>query len=175
MGKITAWLRDHIVLGGALTFFAFGIILCVAPTHELIEYLRIMQASVAVAVVIAYAPSAFDAVRKKRPNMADQVSMGISLGFLSLMGSGLWFLLWRLSGKPDWMLDSWLAALLIFASIIAGVLHLSAPGAINGVIPKRNFVWLGAAVGLGSLLFLTVMVFEPDLRPLVERLEDWLH
>lgn len=167
-------LRNRVLLTALALFGAYWIAARFVHVHYLIEALRILQVSVAVAVVISYMGPALDAVRSERVNLVQQLSLGISLGFLSLALTGGWFTLWRLAGQPQWMPNSDINGFFIWLSILAGALHLTAPGAIDGRIPPRNWVWLGAAVGGAVLLFLIFLAQQPDLAWFAKALEPWL-
>lgn len=163
----SAWAAT-ILLGG------FWVVTAFTPRMETIEFLRIVQISVGVVVVVSYAAHALRALLEPYPTRVQQLSMGIDIGFLSLVLGGIWFLLWRMADQPYWMPNSRLAAFFIWLSILAGVLHVTAPGAVNGQVPTRAKVLLGLAVGSGALVFLTLLWHEPDLRPWINALEPWV-
>jgi hypothetical protein len=153
---------------------AFWVVLLIAPRNETIELLRITQASMAAAVAVAFSSLATYALLKIYPDRVEQMSMGVALGFFSSFGFGFWALLWRLAGKPDWMLESSVQAFWIYLSILAGALHITAPGAVDGRIPRPNKIALGTAVGAGVLVFLLLLWTVPDLSQPMEAIRPYI-
>jgi hypothetical protein len=168
-------IANPIILMASILFALYLVLASFIPPSPLLEHIRLLQMSTAIAVVIAYSPFAFSALREsRRPDRVQQLSMGILLGFLSIMLGGLWSYVWRTSGKPAWMYDSDVQGFIIWISILAAALHITAPGAIDGQIPKRNFIMLGCAVGIGVFLAGLTVSFNPDLRDIAAVIEPWL-
>ena len=173
-GPVIRFLRSNVIFGAILLLGGYWPVAFLAPNHYTIELLRIAQAAIGVTVVTAYMPMALRALLSKNPDRVGQLSMGITLGFSSLVFSGLWFLLWRMGGQPAWMLSSEFAGFVIWMSILAGVLHVTAPGAINGMVPRRNLIILGLTMGAAVAIFLLVEWVDPDVGVIVRLVPNFM-
>jgi hypothetical protein len=149
----------------------FWIVAWFLPNNTLMETLRLVQISVGLAVVTSYAPIALGAIWSKyKPDRLQQLGMGIALGFLALVLQGAWTLLWRLSSQPYWMANADIVGFFAWMSILAGTLHITAPGAIDGTVPKRNWILLGISIGVGFLSTGLIIFYSPDFHLVA----DWL-
>lgn len=139
---------------------AFCVYLLVAlfvPYKALIQFLNMCTLSVAVAIVITYAPAWLTTLRKARMDGPDALSLGIGCTWLAEIGQRLWSIAWRGLDQPEWMTTSYVLPLLLTLNFLGGVQHITAPGAVAGVIPQRNWIWLGASLGFATFGFLAVM------------------
>lgn len=165
---IRVWGVACLCLGGFIWMAA------IIPNGVLTEFLRVAQIAVAVAVLVAYARDGWAALQKHRPDNTEQLVLGICTGFVAVLGAGIWSLLWRLAGQPAWMYNSDTNAFLVFLVVLAGVLHVTAPGAIADSIPPRRWVFWGILTGLTVLVCGIILLIHPDTKPIVDWLEPWL-
>jgi uncharacterized membrane protein len=103
-------------------------------------------------VTIAYGASVWEFRKEQLSTSKHMLVIGIFLAFgADFIGSVL-SVVWRYYGKPeDWINYSfWL--LPSFMTSIAAMHHIAAPGAINGQIPKRNFMYLSIGFGISGLV-----------------------
>lgn len=148
----------------------------ILPNRILIETLRAMLLSISIAVVIAYAAPAVSAMLdKRRPDLVAQLTLGIALGWAATAFQSTWSLIYRLAGQPLWMQNNDLNALIIWSLCLAAALHITAPGAIDGRIPRRNMVSLGLAIGAGVLIVSIIMIWNPNVDGLVDAIKPWLY
>lgn len=143
-------------------------------TRPLTEALQAVRIAIGVAVAVAYGTACLDALLGPRLDRVHQLALGIALAWTAAVLAGSWSLLWRLAGEPAWMLGSALEGFLVWLQILGGSLHLTAPGAIDGRVPKRNWIMLGLAAGGGAGLGALLVATRPDLRALVDALEPYL-
>ena len=167
-------LRPPVWLVGLALIAMFVITAIAVPNRPLTEALRIMQISVGSVVLFAYGVDAWAAARKRYLDHGEQLTLGICVGFAAVVFGGIWALLWRLAGQPAWMYNSDFNAFMAFLVIIAGTLHITAPGAINGIVPRRNWIWWGCAVGLAVLVSTMILSLQPDVRWIVDGIEPFM-
>lgn len=127
------------------------------PHRVLMQILNIGTLSIAVAIVITYAPAWAATLRKERMDGADALSLGIGCTWLAEIGQRLWSIIWRGLDQPGWMTESYVLPLLLTLNFLGGVQHITAPGAVDGIIPRRNWIVLGSAVGAATFVFLALM------------------
>jgi hypothetical protein len=170
---INALLRSPVVWTATALFAVFLAAAKVFPYESFLETLRVLQMTVWTVVGVAYCAEGFWAVLHGRPNNREQLILGICVGAAAYVMLGAWSLLWRLSGQPAWMFNSDINAAIITASILAGVLHVTAPGAIDGTVPKRNWIYLGVAIGGAVLISGITLSLQPSLAWIVHAIEPY--
>lgn len=144
----------------AALFAAYFAVAAFVPFKPLIEILNWGLIGVAGAVTIAYAPVAWRALAAERIDQVQQLTLGICLTWIAAIMMRLWAVAWRATGSPDWMLNSKVVGFFVYAAILGGVLHLTAPGAVDGRVPRRNWVTLGVAIGAALTVSGAVFVFS---------------
>ena len=82
---------------------------------------------------------------------SDGLVIGIFLAFAADLYGSVQGLAWRWGGRPDEWTNTgfWLFA--TFLTTIAAMHHIAVPKAINGKVPTRNIIWLGAAIAIAIL------------------------
>lgn len=122
------------------------------PAYILIQIMNYVVIAVAVAVIIAFMPSVMVALKRGYPiDRVAQLTIGITLAWTASTMIRMWSAGSRIL-ELEWMRNSPVVAFCLFLSACAGVLHLTAPGAIDGHIPSKNWVIVGIAVGCGCLI-----------------------
>lgn len=117
------------------------------------EVLRALCFALAVSVAASFSKPAWIALKAPwPPDHVGQLAMGIFTLWFSLAVQSFWYVLWRVSGQPLWMINNDLNTFTLYLFCIGAVLHVTAPGAISGVIPARNMVRIGAACGIAALV-----------------------
>lgn len=127
------------------------------PYKALIQFLNVCTLSVAVAIVITYAPAWVATLKKEHMDGPDALSLGIGCCWLAEIGLRFWSLLWHGLNQPEWMQTSYVLPLLLTLNFLGGVQHVTAPGAVAGVIPQRNWIVLGASLGFATFVFLIIL------------------
>jgi hypothetical protein len=105
-----------------------------------------------VAVAIVYAPGVAQIIRERASSMGDILNVGIFLSAISVSSTRGWAAFYRILGRPSWMFENPIFGGLIAIGIAAAILHLMAPGAINDRVPKRGWIRVGVAIGIGIAL-----------------------
>lgn len=160
-----------------IAYFALGFAL---PEQPFLELVRILQAVTAIVVVIAFSVDAWESLTSETTDRTDSIVIGIFLQHVSLFWIGFWLLLYRLSGRPEWMLNTlffgfwggWLSSL-------AALLHVWAPGVLRradseGEIPPSRLRAVSLAAALGVFGVLVVLATQPNARWLVESIRPWV-
>lgn len=166
-------LRGRLLIAGVVMSAIYWLGTLATPGTSNLEFEHIARTSVALAVVLAYASIFAAALLSTRPDRVEQLSSGIVLSWVSTVLVSLWALVYRLGGKPAWMLDSDFYGYLIHLQVLGGILHITAPGAVGGGIPRRNWISLGVACGVTLFIFLMIVGFQPDARAVVNFLEHY--
>ena len=138
--------RTAVVLVAAYWIAAFFV-----PAPLVIVGFSYILIAIAVAVTVAYLPSVVQALAEDRLDRVAQLTIGIVLSWMAIIMARGWGNAIRILDQ-DWMRNSPIVGFYLFISILAGVLHITAPGVINGKVPQRNWIILGCAIGAGSLV-----------------------
>ena len=137
------------------------------PNYTVIQVLRALQACVWLAVFIAFGGSALESFSRTYPTPVDYVAVGITLTSAGISLGGFWFLAWHLSGRPQWMVNSDPAAFILLLVIAGGCMCVTAPGAVDGAIPRKSWIRTGIAFGLGMFAGTLLAIYNPNLS-------DWI-
>lgn len=156
--SLARWVLFHPVRLAAVSLFllywAAAVFLPVSVVGELVNGVRF---SVATSVAIYYAPAAWVAVRKKDMGQTDQLVVGIFATWVATSAIAFWSTAGRLLDYETSVVDSPMTASLLFLVSYGGMLHLTAPGIIEGRIPLGNWRLVAIAVGIGCLLGITLI------------------
>lgn len=119
----------------------------------LIQITNYTVMAVAIAVIVSYIPNVIHALERGGPGIdrVGQLTIGIVLAWSASTVLRSWSAATRIFDL-EWMRDSPWIAFFLLNSTIAGILHLTAPGAIDGRIPGKNWVVVGAAIGIGVFI-----------------------
>lgn len=107
---------------------AFWLVAAFVPTVLLIDTLNGMFLGIAVAVILIYLPLVWHTIGSKTFDRAGQLSIGISLLWLSITMSRGWSAIYRYLGSPTYLLNSPIIAFFIFIACIGGGLFVTSPG-----------------------------------------------
>lgn len=170
-------IRGAIWLTVILLGFGYSVINAFVPNSDMNIAIGVLQASAATMVVYIYGKDAWQALRKKNPARTDFLIVGIVLAWLSTDGQAILAVLFRLSGMPSWFVNSELYAPIRLLSVVAAVLHVTAPGAVDGLVPRKNRIAMGLGLGGAVLVMLVLLWQRPDIGPIIERtrpyISDW--
>lgn len=164
----TPLIHSRVLQNAVILFAIFGVIAWIVPNKQLMELLHSVRSAIALAVVIAYTPICLEAVRVERLDRVHQLSLGIWLAWFATFCMGIWSLIWRLSGRPPAMSDSDINALFLTMSTLAATLHITAPGAIDGIVPRKNWIALGLAFACGMFFASLILVFNPSIAGVLD-------
>ena len=152
----------------------YAVINAFVPNSDMNIAIGVLQASAATMVVYIYGKDAWQALKKREPARTDFLIVGIVLAWLSTDGQAILAVLFRLAGMPSWFVNSELYAPIRLLSVVAAVLHVSAPGAVDGLVPRRNRLAMGLGLGGAVLIVLVLLWQRPDMGPLIERTRPYI-
>lgn len=158
---VVDYLKDNATIKWLfLPLTIFGAATLMFPAPFLIKWESFILAAIAFVVAITYLGSVIDGLRTQgRMPRYTHLALGIFLGWLSIVMNRTWVGVLRFYPLETWMRDSYFIAFYVYTTIMAGVFHLTAPGAIDGVVPKENWVKIGVTLTLGILLGIACAFF----------------
>lgn len=167
MDMLLGLLRNKVLWTATLISVAYWIIAPMFPPQTVLEWTNGIIVLVGIAVFASYAPGIV--MKMSQSDKIDrvlQLSIGITISWAATSILRLWGLMWRKSGMPDWMQLNYVVGYLAFLTICAGVLHITAPGAVDGIVPKKNWIIVGIAIalGIGLALYSSVIDFDSFLN-----------
>jgi hypothetical protein len=124
---------------------------------DLITLMNGVMFSVAVAVVATFSRDTIRIIATGDVDREDYLLLGIIAAWASDVAVRFWTTLVRYLGRPEGFVDHPILALFLLWGIVGGVLHLTAPNAIKGKVPTRNWIKVGAAVGIGTVLAFLIL------------------
>lgn len=167
-------IRDLLFITLVLLLLGYVALNAVVPNADIIIAARVLQAAASVVVLYVYGSDAWAAFTRPQPERSDFLILGIWLGFFSGLAQAVYAILFRLAGAPAWMLYMETVAPTVLISVLAAVLHVAAPGGLDGTVPRRNKIALGAMFGLGVVGVGVLLFLRPDLASVIERTPMWL-
>ncbi len=167
-------IHSRLFWAGLILLFGYVAIDSIVPNADMILAMRVLQAAIAGVVCYIYWPDALAAIRNRQPTMGDYLTLGIFFGWLATHCQALYSIMFRLAGSPMWLINADPIGVWISISVMAGILHVLAPEAIGGVVPRRNRVAVGSGLGIAIAVVLLVLVLRPDLGAAVEKLRPFI-
>lgn len=166
--------KSSTIFGVALVLLMYWAIAPFVSISPLIEWLRAAQLVISLSVAILYLPGLVEILFVRAPSQVQQLVFGIVIAWAGGAGISAWLGLWRMAGRPEWMLDSAISGFFTWMICVGGFLHLTAPRAIDGRIPRAN--WAASAFALVASLALAwvLLVVPPDVRWIADWLEPYL-
>jgi hypothetical protein len=139
--------------------------------HYMFDVVNALTVSVGVGVLIAYFPGIWRSLMEPRWSGSHYLIFGIFLTWVATATRHLWNWVWRFLGKPPEMIDHPIVAFMVWLTFTGGILHMMAKGALDGEIPRENWIRLGVMVAIGVVTGLLVIIFlEPSYPHLIPRL-----
>lgn len=136
------------------------------PTAYMFDLVNALTVAVGVGVLAAYGPGVWRSYQQDEWGGGHYLVLGIAVTWIATTLRHMWNWAWRFAGKPDAMIDHPAVAFLVFLAMLGGTLHLAASGAIDGDIPRRNWLRLGIALAVGlALAFIVIVFLEPVIDP----------
>jgi hypothetical protein len=123
----------------------------------LIGILNSLLISLAAGVCCAYGPAAIRILFTHDPiEDSDCLSLGIFISWGAIIELRAWSVVWRWMGMPAALTNTDFITYGLFMSATAAVLHLGAPGGVNGRIPTTRWIKIGILVA--AVVLLTILV-----------------
>ncbi len=127
-----------------------------------IETGNVILLSLACGIVVAYAPVAWEALRRGMIDGASILAIGILASWLGVALARVVSVAWRVLDKPlDWLDSPWWGTH-IACSTVGAMCHLIAPEAMAGRIPTREWVRIGLMVAAGVFVGAGLIIFNLD-------------
>jgi hypothetical protein len=161
-------IRSRVVFSAIILVFAIIFLGIIVPEGDLIIATRIFQASTAASVVVVYWPDARLAWKSNSPEVGDYLIVGITIGWCATLCQAMFSVIYRLAGGPLWFANADVNSLWILMSSISGWLHIMAPGAVDGKVPRRNRLGLGISIGASVAVTCLVLWSRPNIAPALE-------
>jgi hypothetical protein len=141
--------------------------LVLLPKAYLFDTVNALTVAVGAGVLVAYAPGICRSLEESRWTGTHYLVLGIFLTWIATATRHLWNWVWRYLGKPPDMIEHPFVAFLVWVTFMGGILHLAARGAIDGRIPRENWIRLGIVVAIGIATGLLVIIFLEPAHPFV--------
>lgn len=167
-------IHSRLFWAGLFLLFGYVAIDSIVPNADMILAMRVLQAAGAAVVCYIYWPDAIGALRAREPTMGDFLTVGIFTSWFATFCQATYSIVFRLAGSPLWLINADPVGLWITISVMAAILHVLAPEAIGGMVPRRNRVAVGGGLGVAIAIVLFVLAVRPDLGAAVERLKPWI-
>lgn len=167
-----ARIRWTILLSATLLFAGYQTINAFVSNADMILATRVLALGFYATVLYVYGPDAARAVMSGTER-TDFLVVGIWVSFLSHAGQSLYSVLYRLAPTP-WLLNSEIVSPIVLLSVIGSVLHVGAPGAVDGRVPRRNRIALGSCVGVAVCLVAAILATRPDIGPMLDRVRPYI-
>lgn len=127
-----------------------------------IETGNVILLSLACGIVVAYAPVAWESLRRGMIDGASILAIGILSSWAGVVVARTVSIVWRVLDKPvDWLDSPWWGSHLML-STIGAMCHLIAPEAMAGRIPTRELVRIGLMVAGGVFVGAGLIIFNLD-------------
>lgn len=143
---------------------AWGAVALATDAAGLIEVLNGLLLAVACGVCIAFFTNMWEALRAERPRSDQILVAGIWWSWLAIVEQRVWSMVWRGLGTPLWLANSDLTTHFVSVALLAGLMHLAGPEAIDGRVPARQWVRIGAIVAAGIALVVVLAILGFALR-----------
>ncbi len=156
-------LRSPLIWIAAVLWGGFWVVAFAVPRSWLFDIVNALATSVGTGVCIAYWPGVRRSISGRNLNSGHYLVLGIV---------GAWFMnncrhvynwIWRYYDRPDDMINHPFVAFMVFALTTFGIMHLMAKDAIEGNIPRGNWVRLAKWITVGlALAGLVIVWLEPS-------------
>ncbi len=120
--------RYRLIMWAVIALLIYTLLALTVPPPMLIAILNGVFLGVAVAVTIVYAPLVWFTIFKFKFDRVSQLAVGIGLLWASVIAQRFWSFLFRYNGSPASWLNGYFISAVTFASIVAGILFVTAPG-----------------------------------------------
>lgn len=143
----------------AILLIAYAGVYNAVPYRPLMLFLNSLAISIAVAVVVTFAPVWISTLLKRSSEVdgTEWLSLGVGSTWTAEIVQRMWSITWRGLDQPHWMTATWITPFALVLTIAGGVMHVTSPGSMNGIVPRRNWIVLGVSTGAAVFLFLMTM------------------
>lgn len=159
---MTHWIRElykgPIVVPAIIILTTYWLVAWGLSGAIMSEVVNGMLFGVSIMVTWAYGPGAITSLRAKELNRVEHLMLGIALAWAATGLSRLWVLMLINLGRPEWMIGNHTLPFIYFLIVLAGILHLTAPGTVPDAAGKMQTNWWYVVTALLIGLAFTVIV-----------------
>lgn len=139
--------------------FVCGISMLFVPARILTDTSNVVILCLSIAIIVSYAPGAWDAAHARPVKNGDILAFGIWAAWLA---TGSWRIMNAAGFKfgMEWLFRSNAASLIMSFAIIGGACHVLAPDVIDGRVPRRKWIKVGIIAGIGTALAMALIVMK---------------
>ena len=156
--------RSKMLWAGLAVWASFWVLVPLVATPHLFDLVNALSASIGIGVIVAYSRGIYDALTTKNRVGGHYLILGIACTWLGASIRTIYNWIWRWLDKPEGMIDHPFVAFMMFVVFTGGALHLTAQNAIEGCIPRKNWIVLGAIVSASLFMTFTLAIVlgSPD-------------
>ena len=151
MGAANKFLHNRALWGAALALVGYILAINLLPPDIYFPVLHALRISVSVVVVLTFIRALPAIMLQKHIDQGSMLILGILCVWTAEIAISAWSLTFRLSDQ-SWMRDSPILAGLLWMKVMGGTLHVTAPRAIDGRVPRRSWVMLIIGATVAALL-----------------------
>lgn len=130
------------------------------PTNWIIMALYLVLVMVAAGLAVGYFEGVWDALRARRPGMASLYTLGAFMPWVALLMLCVTAIMIRADpGQWSWLRSTPMVSGYLMTFILAGLLQMASPGALDGNVPRANWIKVGFVVGGGIIAAVLMIVF----------------
>lgn len=134
-------------IGACLAFWTTAYFTPFTPVYVVVNVIFL---ALSISVSLSYFAGFLEALIAGELREGEQLVMGIWLAWFGDSLLRIWAMTQRGLGYPDWMVGSDIVSFLIFIKLMGATLHMAAPGAVEGEVPRTIWIRLGIAFTLGA-------------------------
>lgn len=131
------------------------------PQSWIIMGLYLILVMISAGLSVGYSEGVWDAVRSRKPGMAAIYTVGAFLPWVALLALCITAIMVR-SGQGAWLRSTPVISVYLSLFILSGVLQMASPGALDGKVPRSNWMKVGFAIGGGIIAAILLIVFGVD-------------
>lgn len=121
------------------------------PPEIYFPVLQAMRLSIAVVLVLTFSRGITAILMQRELDQGSQLILGILCAWSAEIAISAWALAWRITDQ-SWMLNSPILAALLYMKVLGGTMHITAPRALDGRVPRRSWIMLMVGVTVAALL-----------------------
>lgn len=172
MTFIARFRRSLVLLSALGLSVAYWVVAPFLPTNEQTEWLRVFMIVISGTGILICARSFMAIILRPAPVSAQQSVIGLFLMLFGIFLGGIWLLLWRMAGFPEWMVKSDMNGFLLYILGLGAMFSVMAVKT-GGPNPARtDWKRVGIVLGLTLVLGYAIVHIRPDVRPVVDWLKD---
>lgn len=127
------------------------------PSSWIIMGLYMILVMISAGLSVGYSEGVVEAVKTRRPGMAALYTVGAFLPWVALLTLCITAILVR-SGQYPWLRSSPVISGYLVVFIVSGILQMASPGALDGKVPRGNWIKVGLAVGGGIVAAILIIL-----------------